>query len=200
MTEFENWTLVINGVGVLATLAVVILAIWGERIRQHWTKPQLNIELMEPSLTTANGQKAWYYLLRISNDRQSAPASNVRVHLEQVYKKGPEGSWQKQHFSGPAQVTWRWHTIRPLYAKIGPEDAATFGCLSKESDAFDLQLYWYPNNLSRRVLPDDLTRLEFKAVSDTAESRTIIVQVAWDGEWAEGRAEMPNHLVVQEIG
>ena len=189
----------INGVGVLATLAVVILAIWGQRIRQLWTKPQLKIELMEPSLNTANGQKTWYYLLRISNDRQSAPASNVRVHLEQVYKKGPEGSWQKQHFSGPTQVLWRWHTSRPQYAKIGPEDASPFGCLSEKSNAFELQLYWCPNNLSPRIHSNDPTRLEFKAVSDTAESRTITVQVAWDGEWAEGGAEMPNHLVVQEI-
>jgi len=116
-----------------------------------------------------------------------------------VYKKGPDDSWQKQNFSGPTQVLWQWHRNRPLYGTIGPDDASTFGCLSENSDAFELQLYWIPNNLNPRIHSDDPTRLEFKAVSDTAESKTITVEVAWDGKWAEGRAEMPNHLVVKEI-
>jgi hypothetical protein len=200
MSTFEAYSLLIKSISAFLTLAVVIVALWGEKIRQLWTKPRLNVNLYEPSLTeTTSGIKGWYYIIRVSNDRPSSPAKNVRVLLKKVYKKGPDGSWQEQVFSGPTQVMWSFPQFKPLYATVGPDELSTFGCLLENSNSFELQLYWYPNNLKNKIFPNEPTRLLFKAVSDTAESNSLICEIAWDGIWVEGRAEMKNHLVVSGL-
>jgi hypothetical protein len=199
MTEFEKYSLLVRAFGVAATFAAVIVAIWGERIRQIWNKPRLKVSLNEPAFNvTVSGIRGWYYLIRVANSKPSTPAKNVRLLLTNVYKKGPDGSWREQRFSGPTQVTWRWPQWSPLYATIGPEELSTFGSLLENSN-FELQLYWYPNNLQRAIAPNDPTRFQFKAVSDIAESEPLAVEVAWDGQWAEGSAEIRQHLIVKEI-
>lgn len=200
MTPFEKYSLWINSIFAFLTLAAVIVAIWGEKIRQIWTKPKLKISLYEPSLTKTNAEiKGWYYLIRVSNDRPSSPAKNVRILLTNAHKKGPDGSWIEQKFSGPTQVMWRWPQLSPLYLTVGPDELSTFGFLLENADSFELQLYWYPNNLNRSIPSNESRRLTFKAVSDTAESKPLNIEVAWDGTWVEGRAEMKDHLVVKEV-
>ena len=200
MTQFEKYSLWINSIFAFLTFAAIIAAIWGEKIRQIWTKPKLKIMLYEPSLTkTTTGIKGWYFLIRVSNERPSSPAINVRILLTNIYKKGPDGSWIEQKFSGPTQVMWRWPQFSPLYTTVGPEELSTFGFLLEDADSFELQLYWRPNNLQCNIPSNEATRLKFKAVSDTAESKPLIIELAWDGIWVEGRDEMKDHLVVKEV-
>ena len=200
MTDYEQYSLIIRAAGVTATLIAIIIAIWGERIRQIWTKPRLSISLHEPGFTkTTSGIKGWYYLISVTNDRQSSPARNARLLLTRVFKKGPDGSWQEQRFSGPTQVCWQFPKRKPLYPTVGPEELSTFGSLLENSDALELALYWYPNNLEPKIPPNEPTRLEFKAVSDIAESKALVIEVAWDGRWVEGAKEMRDHCIVQEV-
>lgn len=77
MTCFEKWTLSFQGLGILATLLLAAIAIWGEKLRQIWNKPKLEIHLDSPSLTkTGKGRKGWYYLIKASNLKLSSPAKN----------------------------------------------------------------------------------------------------------------------------
>lgn len=39
MNDYQVWSLIISGVGVIVTLIVIIVAIFGERIRQLWRSP-----------------------------------------------------------------------------------------------------------------------------------------------------------------
>lgn len=202
MTDFEKYSLIIVGISAVASFLVVTVAIWGERIRQFWVKPKLQMKLDDPIgilNKTSDGKKGRYYLLRVSNNRKSSPAKNVRVLLTRVFKRGPDDTWIEKVFSGSTQVTWRWPLQMPLYLTIGPDELSTFGFLMEDSDKFSLQLYSIPNNLNHLISPNDPTRFEFKAVSDTAESNTLVVEVAWDGKWVEGGKEMQNHLIVKEI-
>ncbi len=200
MTDFEKYSLIISVVGLATTIIIIIIAIWGEKIRQIWSSPKLYIKLFEPTFNrTVEGIDGWYYLIQVINDRKSAPANNVRLLLNKVYKKAPDDSWQELKFSGPTQVMWQWPNHMPLYATIGPPELSTFGALLSDSDKMELKMYWYPNNLKRSILPNDPTRLEFQAVSDTAISKPIIVEIAWDGNWETGRSEMQNHCIVKEI-
>jgi hypothetical protein len=128
-----------------------------------------------------------------------APANNVRVLLTKILKKSPDGLWLEQTFSGPVQVTWNLHLDRSMYATIGPDDSAVFGNLEKSARSFILQLYYYPNNLEGTIESNQPTRLVFKAVSDTAESKELTIEVEWDGVWEEDRIKMKGHCKVAEI-
>jgi hypothetical protein len=200
MTPFEKYSLLINSIFAFLTLSAVIIAIWGERIRQLWTKPKLKVEFDEPTLTShTDGKEGWYYHLQISNNRKSSPANNVRVLLYKVFKKGPDGLWRERKFSGPVQVMWRWPQHMPQYTIIGPDEHSTFACLREDSHSIQLRLYWIPLNLDPDIGPNDPTRLEFKAVSDTAESDTRTLEIAWDGQWVQGSTEMSNHMIVKIV-
>ena len=64
MTPFEKASLWINSIFAFFTFIAILIAIWGEKLRQIWTKPKLKIGLYEPSLTQTNdGTKGWYYIL-----------------------------------------------------------------------------------------------------------------------------------------
>ena len=100
---------------------------------------------------------------------------------------------------GPVQVTWKWPNITPAYTTIGPDEMSTFGFVVEDAKRFALQLYWCPNNLEPSFPPNEAIRMRFKAVSDSAESNTLTVQVAYDGVWNEGSKEMQQHLILRVI-
>jgi hypothetical protein len=207
MTEYEmrslalqQWGLWISIVLVVATLILAAVAVWGERIRQRWVRPKLRLLLDEPHLTFISGtnRRGWYYQLHVVNDRKTSPASNTQVRLTKVFKKALDDSWQEHQFSGPVQVQWRWPDQIPQYATIGPDQHATFACLLEGADAAELCLFLTPNNLESRIPALEPTRLHFKAVSDTAESKELVLEVASDGQWEEGRSAMDTHMSVKE--
>ena len=200
MTTFEKWSLFLRAVGVVGTILVLIMAVWGEKIKQLWNRPRLGIRLGEPSLTTANGKKAWYFNLVVSNGRRSSPASNTRVLLERVFKKGPDDRWLEEKFSGPVQVLWQWHDQSPQLQTIGPDTKSPFARLVEDTPAVVLMLYLYPNNLDSKIQQDEPRRLVFRADSDIAASPPITLEVAWDGQWTDGRTEIGEHLVVKRVG
>ena len=200
MTDYETYSLIVSAIGVLVAIAVVITAIWGERLRQLWTKPKLKLALEKPSFNvTSGGPRGWYYILRVKNERPSSPAKNVLILLTRIYKRGPNGAWREQIFSGPVPVTWRWVKWTPIYPTVGPDEFATFGSLIETSSYIQLQFYWLPNNLTPRVFPNDPTRLVYKAVSDTADSKALTIEIVWNGQWDADSAVMENNLTIREI-
>jgi hypothetical protein len=199
MSEYEKYSLIISAAGVLTAIAVVVVAIWGEWFRQLLTKPKLILKFENPSFNvTTNGIKGWYYILRVKNKRSSSPAKNVRILLTNIYKKGPGGSWREVTFSGPVHVTWRWPQITPFHTTVGPDEFSTFGHLLENSKGFVLTLIGPPNNLQPLIPPNDPTRLVYKAVSDTAESNPISIEMVWNGQWDADSAKMENNLTIHE--
>jgi len=200
VSEYETYSVWIGLGGIIVTFLAVVVAIWGERLRQSFSSPKLRISLESPALTSCNdGHQGWYYILCVKNERSSSPATNVQVLLTRVLKPTPEGAWEEQKFSGPVPVMWRWPQIQPPYETVGPDKWATFGYVIANTQDLVLQLYFRPNNLPPSISPNDATRLEFCAVSDTGRSKPIVVQVNWDGGWAEDADEMHSHLTVQSV-
>lgn len=199
--SLQEYSLWINGLYVLATLLLAAIAIWGERIRQRWVRPKLRLVLDEPTLTSHSdsGSKAWYYHLRVVNDRRTSPATNVRVLFQQMLKKGADDTWQEQRFTGPVQVMWRWRDYTPQFTTIGPDEYSAFACIVQGEKTLKLRLYWYPNNLLAFIPPREITRLKFKAVSDIAESDVLTIEIAWDGQWGQGSTEMAKHISIKEV-
>ena len=104
MTQ-EKLSLAVQIAGVIVGIGVAVVAIWGERLRQLWSRPKLHLSLGEPIVNQVkDGRRGWYYLLKIGNRRPSCPAGNVRICLTTIHKKGLDGVWRERAFSGPTQV------------------------------------------------------------------------------------------------
>lgn len=197
MTAFETWSIAVGASAAGATLLAVGVAIWGERIRQLWSGPKLTLELREAEghLTTRNDKrKGRYYGLVVGNRRPSAPASNVRVLLVSITRRDADGNWRPVTFSAPLQVSWRWPERTPQFTTVGPDEFVTYAGIAQGDSEVHLQLPWCPNNLDPKVSPNQPTRLTFRAVSDSASSALLTVELLWDGVWDDDGAEMARHL------
>jgi len=206
MTEYEinnlayqKIDLIISGLYLFATLLLAFLALFGERIKQAWNRPELRLILDEPTLTSHSNatEKGWYYHVKVINEKRRAPAQNVRVLLCKVMKKGPDGAWLEHKFSGPVQVMWIWPDFMPQYLTIGPDEKATFCSVLENSKTIELKLYVVPMNLPQQINIKEPTKLVFRAVSDNAQSKELPVEISWDGEWEQGVTEMKRHMIMR---
>ena len=101
MKNYEIWSLVLGSTGVSIALSVLIVTIWGEKLRQFWSKPNLKLSFLEASLNnTRDGINGWYYILQVSNDKKMSPADNAEILLTNIYEKGPDDNWDEKLFSG----------------------------------------------------------------------------------------------------
>lgn len=203
MTEYQIWSLVIEAVGVIATVIIIFIALFGEKIKQLWNSPKLKIDLTEPTCNITgppSKQWGWYYRIKVWNKRKRVPAENTILNLNKVYKKTSEYDWQEQHFSGPSQINWQWTKTTPRKINIGyNEEIATFGSILEHGNLFNLKLYEYPNNLRRSIQANEPTVLEFQAVAYNAKSKPLLVEVSWNGEWSNKELEMKKKFVVHQI-
>src|SRR6266478_2771680 len=96
---------------VIATLILGALAIWGESLRARWVGPRLTLELLDPlgeriGMGPDGTPSRWYHL-RVTNQRRSAAAQNVRVVLVKVLRPSADGVFQPVPLSGQLQLGWQ---------------------------------------------------------------------------------------------
>ena len=84
-----------------------------------------------------------------------------------------------------------------MYRIIGPEEFCDFGCVTK--DYFQLSTYVVPNNFTGVLTQPGSLRAEILAVADNSQSRPLHLEVSWDGQWADGEAEMAKHLLIKQV-
>jgi hypothetical protein len=189
----------------VGTIAVAILAIWGERIKLLFgLGPKLVLTLHDPhgELTTASkdGQStlARYYHLRVSNQHRWTQATNVRVVIVGLAMPAADGNLVNQPLSGPLQLMWQFSNFHLLYSILGPDDFCDLGYILRGS-RFELTPYVFPRNFTGVLERNQKMRVEVKAVADNAESKSLCVDISWDGTWSDDTLEMAKHLVVKEV-
>lgn len=200
------WTAIAEGAAAIATFLAIVVAIWGNRLRQNLgLRPKLVVALNDPpsELTqVATKDKplfpAWYYHVRVRNERSWAEAKNVRVVITHLFKPAADGSLVRQPLSGPLQLMWRFAVYKPLYMTLGPDEVCDLGHLHK-GEHFRLTPYVYPSNFNGFLEANERLRVVIRAVADNAESEPFCVDISWDGQWADGKQEMSDHLVVREV-
>jgi len=187
----------------ISTLILATLAIWGEEIRYRIAGPKLSLRLLDPQGTLTFGSDknrtpGWYYILKVSNERKSVPAKNVRVNLTKILKPGEDGTFVEQVLSGPLQLTWRFPRNRSQYATVGPDESCTFARLIR-GWSFELSTYVIPNNFVGFLNAGERMRIEVIAGAENAESNALCLEISWDGNWSEEPEQMQNYLVVREV-
>src|SRR5258708_2419418 len=93
----------------IGTVAGAILAIWGDRSTDYLLGPRLALTLGNASgdLTNrANGDRLYYYHLRVSNGKRRIPGQGVRVVVQGVSKRAPSGAFVQQPLVYPLQLSW----------------------------------------------------------------------------------------------
>jgi|ERR1700691_2100496 hypothetical protein len=202
MSEPSSIQLVIDATVAIGTLAVAVLAIWGDRIRSVLAPAKLTIRphTLEGDPTTANGFGLMYYHLKVVNERRWLPVTNCRVLLKGLSKRGPDGHFHALPMAVPLQFVWAPAEITPPVITVLAENILDFGFVSEDTHQFVPVLYSYSNNFKGYVGPNEAVRFHVEIeASNFSSIRYQVFEVSWDGTWSHDPRVMAQHLIIREI-
>lgn len=186
----------------VGTIAVAILAIWGEKLRDLFAGPRLVIEPknFRGELTKfSDGRQVIFYHLSVKNRRSWSPARNVRIMVVGILKKKPDGSFYRENIFVPQQLTWAPAEFHPILPTICKEDTVDFGCVI-QNECFQIRTYVKPNNFKGDIKANSTMRVELEIVADNfASNKPLVFEISWDGAWSDNLEEMEKHLVIKQV-
>lgn len=208
MAESSLANTLIDSATALGTVAVAVLAIWGERVRSWLAPPKLvlaehNFRGDSNIFTTADGThgaRVMYYHLKVVNKRPWLPVRNCSVLLKDVSRRGPDNIFHPFPLVVPPQLVWAPASFAPILVTVTKEQILDLGLVIEGQDAFKPVLYSTPNDFSGFVKAGDAIRYELAIEADNYNSdKYQVFEVAWDGESEFQPEKMEKHLRIREV-
>ena len=195
----DQWIQLLVAIG---TIAVAILAIWGQRI-SHFLGlgPKLHLRLQDPQgefiISSGGGSvsKIRYYHVKVWNSHRWAQATNARVVINGIARPAADGRYTQQPLVGPLQLMWRFAKYHPQYCVLGPSEICDLGYVNEKQFVFTTFVDQNHCFLGT-IQPKQRARIELMAFADNAESQPLYLDISWDGAWSEDTLRMANHLVI----
>ena len=214
-TGTSTTEIVIQAAASAATVAAVVVALWGDWFRSKVAAPKLRIELPAPvgtfvPLSSNSGRLdytkhiAFYVHCKVVNDRKWVRARNVRVLLRAIHRMGPDGRFMPVPLSVPLQFVWSNSEITPPAVDIQDEQYFDLGCIvnppSGSSQQFLPAFYITSNNFRGNLQANECLRYSLQIQAEHfASERFSVIEVAWDGKWNENPEVMREHLRISAI-
>ncbi len=197
----------------IAMFLAVVVALFGDWIRARLFKPKLQLTLEKPRGVVADvgitsrdpeeggvkvrKEAARYYHLRVSNVRRWPPATQVGVHLLRIDQLGPDGEFRPT-WNGEIPLLWQHSEVMPAFRTIGPAVNCAL-CSVVRGKWVGLHPLVMPQPFVDQYRAPANLRLQLQARSIERDSDHILIEIAWDGEWEDGEAEMARHMVVSVV-
>ncbi|MHC4533809.1 MAG: hypothetical protein ACYS6K_07650 [Planctomycetota bacterium] len=199
----SGWFLFIEILIAIGTLSVAILAIWGDFFRSKLVSPKLSIQphnLCGTITKFTDGPRVIYYHLKIVNSRPWVSATNCRVLLRAIYRRGPNQKFSQVHMPVPGHFVWAPAGLTPAFITLTNEQVLDFGRLTENSEEFQPVLYSYVNNFPGFVKANEAVRYCLEVTADDYSKKNYqVFEVAWDGKWSDNLDEMNQSLTIREI-
>jgi hypothetical protein len=192
--------LIINGLIATGTIAVAILAIWGDWVRSRLAPAKLTLDVHTPEgnpALYASGNRVMFYHLRVVNQRGWLPVQNCRVMLIGLSKRDPSGIFQPVPMPVSWQFAWSPAEFMPPTITLLREQVLDLGYIDEHDKRFIPRLYWTPYNFRGYVGPNEAVRYQIQIEAVNFSSPIYVIEVAWDGVWSFIPAEMKTHLPVR---
>jgi hypothetical protein len=184
---------IINGFIAAGTVAVAVLAIWGDWVRAALAPAKLTLvaHTFDGDLTLyATGARAMFYHVKVTNQRRWLPAQNCRVMLVGLSGRDPGGIFQPVPMSFPSQFVWTPAEFTPPTITLLREHILDFGLVEEHGDRFMPRLYTTPFNFQGYVGANQAVRYQLQIEAVNFISPIYVIEVAWDGVWDSVPATM----------
>ena len=182
--------LVIDGAAAVGTVAVAVMAIWGERIRACLAPQKVTLRLHTfrgvAALLIGPGlnRPVRYYHLKVVNDRPWLTVQNCRVLLRSLHRRGAGDNYTELEFPVPFPFVWSGEQPSPEQVTITTERVLDFGALAEGDEAFRPLLRAAPNLFEGYVRRGEAVRYELVVEASTlASAKSQVFEVTWDGEY-----------------
>lgn len=187
----------------IGTVAVAILAIWGDPIKDHFRGPRLCLRLVDPKgdLTVrGDGRKTYYYHVKVRNQRGRNVAKAVRVVLQGISRRTASGEFVNYPLAYRLPMAWAPFEQSDTERTIVDESTCDLGNLMQADEAFRPSLIRTPNNFRGLVEKDCCVRFELVASGQNVFfPMPAVFEVSWDGQWTENQEDMHRHLVIRQV-
>lgn len=203
MENSSSIKLVIDALVAIGTIAVAVLAIWGDWFRDKFASPEIEISLRDTkgNLTTLNGRRAIYYHLIVQNRRKWALARGVQVMITGIWRRAADGSFKPESLAVQLPLTWAFPQFNPITPRIRDRKICDLGFVVEGDSQFKPSPYFYPHNFRGFVTANDAVRLALEIEAENFTSKIpYVVEICWDGQWTDDLEEMEKHLVIKQIG
>ena len=195
----------------VATLAAVIVALFGQAFRSKYFPPQLRLGIAAPTGEKTKVTLRWvegdaehqrledarYYRIQVTNARRWSPANQVHVALLQIEEPSADGQFAVS-WAGDVPLVWMHQPILPVLRTIGPVAQADL-CSVVKGKWFQLHPLVPPSNIEVTRRGQTRMLLSVQARSNEADSPVLRVALSWDGQWHDGALEMQTHLAVKVL-
>ncbi|MBV9307500.1 MAG: hypothetical protein JOZ45_15235 [Acidobacteriaceae bacterium] len=211
MSTEESWKIALQfvsvGFGLVTIIVNGILTIWGPDIRRRLAGPRLSVNLLvdhpvrkkDHPHTDGTVIPMYFYHLRVSNTRKSAPAENVKVLVKSLFK-GADAHFFPVPISGEIQLAWEYTQGTPQPRTIGSDHPHKCDLGYLEPPGFRLKTYFDPDDFDNRLGPRETMRVEIQAVAyNAAASKPLWLEIYWTGEWPRNEGDIGKHVIVKEI-
>ena len=198
----EWWLFWVQVVYTLITLCLVVVALFGETIRNRWFGPRFVVEVRDNSgfLTARNsGARTRYYHLSIRNSGET-PARKVRVVLIGFARRVAETKFSAEQVPIPLDFMWSFPQFSPLLPTISQnsERICDLGHVDEGTPRFEFDFYVRQNAAAYYVAAAETVRVHYQVeVENLPEPVRGTVEVKWDGKWSADDNEMIKHLQVK---
>jgi hypothetical protein len=189
--------LVFNGLIAVGTIAVAVLAIWGDWVRSILAPVKLTLVEHTPHgdpTLFSSGTRAMFYHLKVINQRRWLPAQNCRVMLVGLSRRDPSGIFQPVSMAVSWQFMWAPAEFTPPTITLLREQVLDFGYVEEHGNRFIPRLYATPLNFQGYVSANEAVRYQLQIEAVNFSSPIYVVEVAWDGQWSYVPATMKQHL------
>ncbi len=205
------WDWWVKALAAAGTLGAVVVALFRDWIR-GWSflAPQLSIglknskgEFTERQITeggeiTAQHIGSRWYHIEVKNQRRWSPASGVRLCLLRFEEPNAADQFETT-WTGEMPFQWRDGQLGALMPDLSRQIDSDLCSVTNMPDGPILELH----PIIRRFSVPTKWRhcrvkcaLTFQAVSLLVDSNRLRIEIAWDGQWADGKDEMARHLVI----
>jgi len=195
-----------NLIQILSTLFLGSLAIFRDWYTAVFAGPKLAVSIRDPEGESipifVNGAQypGFYYHLTISNKRKWAPASNVRVLIEQEWFVDVAGQALNSRIAGPVQLDWRLPLTRPISVTVRAEDICDLAYIAQGRPlVIAVPQQQRPVNFHGAVSAGECEIFQVRAVADNGNSAAIWIRIQWDGQWSVSRRTMKDHLIITAV-
>ena len=199
----DLYSIILSTFIAIGTVAVAILAIWGDLIRSKLVPPKLSIQAHNIRGTVTRftgGPRVIYYHLRVVNSRPWSVARNCRIILRALYRRFPDQQFRPVPLPVPSQYVWAPAEFTPPVIALSTQQILDFGRVVEGGDIFEPVLYITPNNFQGFVARNEAVRYALEISADGYVAKQYqVFEVAWNGLWTDNLDQMEQNLVIREI-
>lgn len=186
----------------IVTTFILVVAIWGEWFRYRFAAPKLTVELNDPMgvlVPRNDGTPAWYFHLRVKNQRRCFKARRAIVVCTAIKREDEKGRIVPELLTGRIPLLWENWNFLGILRDVRGHEVCDLGSINRgDSDGFKLELSFRPNNVRINLKKDETMYVNLAVESDSCHTAETTFKITYNGEWSDQAGPMFQNLVVSQ--